>query len=101
MWDAWAAFDDTAQQVFHVIAQTGKYDHCNVTVLDDAPEGLTGLFSELLLGMKYDDPEGRPLLDLEGLKAWKPSRVEGYALLERAVDRFGYLHEWLAQMNAK
>ena len=31
----------------------------------------------------------RPLLDLEGLKAWRPGRTSGYALLERAVDRFG------------
>jgi len=39
--------------------------------------------------MSYDDPTVRRLLDLEGLKKWLPGRVEGYALLERAVDRFG------------
>lgn len=84
-----------------VIAQTAKYDHCNMTVLDDAPRVLTGRFSELLLGMKYDDPEVRPLLDMEGLKAWKPGRLEGYALLNRAVDRFAYLDPWLARMKAR
>ena len=31
--------------------------------------------------MSYDDPEVRPLLDLEGLKEWVPGRVEGYAQL--------------------
>ncbi len=26
---------------------------------------------------------------------WRPGRTEGYAALERAVDRTGYLDEWL------
>jgi len=79
------------------VLQTERYDHCNFTVLD-GPE-LTGgeagappaiaRFRELLLAMSYDDPGVRPLLDLEGLKAWCPGRTTGYAVLERAVDRFG------------
>ena len=40
----------------------------------------------LLLGMSYDNAEVRPLLDLEGLKAWKPARTSGYRLLENAVE---------------
>lgn len=71
-----------------VVLQTGLYDHCNVTVLDGAPPAVAR-FRELLLAMSYDDPEVRPLLDMEGLKAWRPGRTTGYALLERAVDRFG------------
>jgi hypothetical protein len=46
--------------------------------------------------MSYDDPEVRPLLDMEGLKVWQPGRTSGYALLERACDRFGTLDAWLA-----
>jgi ABC-type phosphate/phosphonate transport system substrate-binding protein len=71
-----------------VLLQTGRYDHCNMTVLDGAHPGL-GRFRELLLAMSYDDPEVRPLLELEGLKVWRPGRTAGYALLERAVDRAG------------
>jgi ABC-type phosphate/phosphonate transport system substrate-binding protein len=71
-----------------VIDQTRPYDHCNFTTLEDAPINLVGQFRELLLGMSYDDPEVRPLLDLEGLKVWKPGRVEGYAQLAAACDRF-------------
>lgn len=82
-----------------VVAQTGKYDHCNFTILDDAPKARIDRFRELLLSMSYDDPEVRPLLDLEGLKAWRPGRTSGYALLERAVDRFEYLDAWLARMK--
>jgi hypothetical protein len=33
---------------------------------------------------------------MEGLKVWQPGRTSGYALLERACDRFGTLDAWLA-----
>lgn len=68
-----------------VLMQTGPYDHCNFTVLDDRPLDMVNRFRELLLGMSYDDPEVRPLLDLEGLKEWRPGRVSGYHALEQAV----------------
>ena len=78
-----------------VVHVTPPYDHCNMTVLDGAPASI-GRFRELLLAMSYDDPEVRPLLDMEGLKVWQPGRTTGYALLERACDRFGTLDAWLA-----
>jgi phosphonate transport system substrate-binding protein len=40
--------------------------------------------------MSYDDPEVRPLLDLEGLRAWRPGRTHGYRPLEAAVDQSGF-----------
>jgi ABC-type phosphate/phosphonate transport system substrate-binding protein len=79
-----------------VVHVTGAYDHCNMTVLDKAPASI-GTFRELLLSMSYDDPVVRPLLDMEGLKQWQPGRTSGYALLERACDRFGTLTSWLAE----
>ena len=82
-----------------ILAQTPPYDHCNVTVLDDAPIDLAWRFVDLLLGMKYEDPVVRPLLDLEGLKQWLPGRIDGYAQLTRAVDSFGTLDGWLARMK--
>jgi ABC-type phosphate/phosphonate transport system substrate-binding protein len=82
-----------------VLTQTGRYDHCNFSIFDDAPRSLVAKFRELLLGMSYDDPMVRPLLDMEGLKAWKPGRVEGYALLERAVDRMHTIDAWLASLD--
>jgi ABC-type phosphate/phosphonate transport system substrate-binding protein len=83
-----------------VLAQTEVYDHCNFTVLDGAPDALVQRFRELLLGMRYDDARLRPLLDLEGLKAWKDGRTSGYAQLERACDKFHYIDEFLARMQA-
>jgi phosphonate transport system substrate-binding protein len=89
-----------AQGATRVLAQTLPYDHCNFTILDGAPAGLVERFRALLLGMSYADPEVRPLMDMEGLKVWMPGRVEGYAQLERAVDRFGTLAGWLAEVVA-
>lgn len=72
-----------------VIAQTPPFDHCNMTVVGSDHAELDR-FVELLLGMDYGDAEARPLMDLEGLKAWKPGRLSGYDQLEAAVDRFGF-----------
>ena len=73
-----------------VLTQTEPYDHCNFTVSPEAPSGLVSRFLELLLGMSYDDPLVRPLLDMEGLKVWREGRVQGYEALERAVDEAGF-----------
>jgi ABC-type phosphate/phosphonate transport system substrate-binding protein len=72
-----------------VLAQTPAYDHCCFTAFG-APDPREARFVELLLAMRYDDPEVRPLLDLEGLKAWRPGRTSGFAQLERAVDETGF-----------
>jgi phosphonate transport system substrate-binding protein len=84
-----------------ILAQTGAYDHCNFTVLDDAPQRLVERFRDLLLSMRYDDPKVRPLLDLEGLKAWRPARTDNYALLTRAVERFGVIEDFVACVRGR
>jgi ABC-type phosphate/phosphonate transport system substrate-binding protein len=73
-----------------ILSQTGPYDHCNMTVTDAGPAEALRRFGELLLAMDYADPEVRPLLDLEGLKQWRPGRTGGYAALEAAVDALGF-----------
>lgn len=69
-----------------VIARTGAYDHCNFTTSPGAPAELIERFVALLMAMRWDDPQVRPLLELEGLREWRAGRTSGYALLERAVD---------------
>ncbi|RKS79911.1 ABC-type phosphate/phosphonate transport system substrate-binding protein [Motilibacter peucedani] len=73
-----------------VVGQTPVYDHCTMTAGPSADPRLVDRFGELLLGMSYADPELRPLLDLEGLKEWRPPRLEGFSQLERAVDGAGF-----------
>ena len=94
-----------------VLLRTRPFDHCNFTVLDP-PHPRQARFLELLMGMRYEDPAVRGLMDLEGLKAWRPGRTSGYALLEAAVDRagawsqaglsgVGELAEWLAARGVR
>jgi hypothetical protein len=72
------------------MARTENYDHCNFTVsphaFGQARMKLVQQFVEILLKMKWEDSKVRPLLELEGLKAWLPGRVNGYRLLTDAVD---------------
>ncbi|MEH0931265.1 phosphate/phosphite/phosphonate ABC transporter substrate-binding protein [Micromonospora sp. CPCC 205558] len=72
-----------------IVAQTARYDHCNMTVRASESDGVR-LFGTLLLGMSYADPQVRPLLDLEGLTAWREGRTTGYAALAEAVDAGGF-----------
>jgi ABC-type phosphate/phosphonate transport system substrate-binding protein len=72
-----------------IVAQTAPYDHCNMTVRAPESDGVR-LFGKLLLGMSYADPQVRPLLDLEGLTAWREGRTTGYDALADAVDANGF-----------
>ena len=77
-----------------ILTQTPTYDHCNFTVLAGGGRpALLDRFTELLLSMSYDDPAVRPLLDLEGLKQWRPGRTSGYRPLEAAVAEQGFYGE--------
>jgi ABC-type phosphate/phosphonate transport system substrate-binding protein len=73
-----------------VIASTELFDHCNMTVSPGAPQADVARFGELLLAMRWDDPEVRPLLELEGLRQWLPGRTSGYVRLDQAVDEEGF-----------
>jgi ABC-type phosphate/phosphonate transport system substrate-binding protein len=73
------------------------YCHCNFTVLADFSEEQGRRWTESLLGMKYDNPRWRGLMDLEGLKSWHradSSVLEGYQVLFDAVARQGLARNW-------
>lgn len=71
-----------------ILAATEPYDHCNMTVRAD--NEMAARFGELLRSMSFEEPEIRPLLELEGLRAWETGRTSGYAALNRAVDEAGF-----------
>ncbi|MDE1138291.1 phosphate/phosphite/phosphonate ABC transporter substrate-binding protein [Paraburkholderia tropica] len=68
-----------------IVATTGAFDHCNMTVSPGVAEDDARRFGELLMAMDWNDASVRPLLELEGLRRWLPGRASGYALLDRAV----------------
>ena len=76
------------------LLRTEAFDHCNFTVVDGGPAD-EGEFVALLLGMSFADPTTRPLMEMEGLTAWKPGRVSGYGILRRAVDVDGFVDRFL------
>jgi len=84
-----------------ILTQTGSYDHCNFTVLDDAPTDLVSRFVDLLYSMDFEDPEVRPLLQLEGLKRWRPGRTDQYGLLRKSLDRFGTIDDFVARLSER
>jgi phosphonate transport system substrate-binding protein len=73
-----------------VLATTPPFDHCNFTARADLPEERTKAFVDILLGMSFQDPEVRTLMELEGLKKWLPPRTSGYGQLEKAVEVFRF-----------
>ena len=73
-----------------IIGRTGNFDHCNFTAGPYAPPELVAQFTELILAMRWENPQLRPLLELEGLREWLPARDSGYDLLERAVEEQGF-----------
>ncbi|HEV3021939.1 MAG TPA: PhnD/SsuA/transferrin family substrate-binding protein [Pirellulales bacterium] len=73
------------------------YCHCNFTVLEEFPADLGRRWTDALLGMSYDQPRWRELMDLEGLKRWVQADAEilaGYQPLFDAVERQGLARNW-------
>lgn len=72
------------------LTRTACFDHCNFTAGPRADAALVERFRAALLAMSYDDPELRPLFDMEGLKGWREGRVDGYCALDAAIDQFRF-----------
>jgi ABC-type phosphate/phosphonate transport system substrate-binding protein len=89
-YETWIADSTLPRNATRVLAETPAYDHCNFTIGPAAPPALIDRFHGLLMVMSYDNPEVRPLMELEGLRAWRDGRVEGYQPLEAAVDAAGF-----------
>ena len=75
------------------LTHTEPFDHCNMTVGPAGSKPLVDGFVARLLAMSYDDPDVRPLLDLEGLTRWLPARLEGYQALNDAVTEFKFYND--------
>jgi ABC-type phosphate/phosphonate transport system substrate-binding protein len=73
-----------------VLARTPAFDHCNFTTSPGAPAALIERFGKLVMDMSFDDPQVRPLLELEGLRQWRPGRISGYDWLARSVKATGF-----------
>ena len=91
-WERWTKDGTINGQEYVVLASTDRFDHCNFTVRDAFEKGREGDFLKVLFSMSYENPKHREMMDMEGLKAWKPGRTSGYGPLARAVEAQGYFH---------
>ncbi|MCG8652748.1 MAG: phosphate/phosphite/phosphonate ABC transporter substrate-binding protein [Pirellulales bacterium] len=64
---------------------TPPFDHCMFDALPDRDAGKKERFERALFGMKWEHPDHRRLLELEGLKVWMPPREDGYESLRAAL----------------
>ncbi|MBA2739128.1 MAG: PhnD/SsuA/transferrin family substrate-binding protein [Nocardioidaceae bacterium] len=70
---------------FEAFWESPAYSHCNFTALPDVPAERTQPWLDLLFAMDWDNPEHRPILEMEGLRRWVPPQLDGYASLFEAV----------------
>lgn len=73
-----------------VVGRSLPYDHCLFTAIRGVRDADVNTFAELLLAMSWDDPEVRPLLELEGLRQWRPPRTTRFDQLASAVDQLDF-----------
>jgi ABC-type phosphate/phosphonate transport system substrate-binding protein len=85
-WETWTRDGTIDPRTFRVLAQTQRFDHCVFTVREDFDPASERSWLDALFAMRYDIPEHREMMDLEGLKAWLPGRTTRFAALAAAVD---------------
>jgi ABC-type phosphate/phosphonate transport system substrate-binding protein len=62
------------------------FDHCMFDAMPELSDERARAFWSALEAMRWEVPEHRRLLELEGLKRWMPPREEGYQSLIDALD---------------
>ena len=65
------------------------YSHCCFTAHRELDEVLASQITAAFTAMHLDDPEHRPVLDLEGCKGFIPGTAAGYDFLEAAAEEEG------------
>jgi phosphonate transport system substrate-binding protein len=89
-WEAWTRDGTIDPERYAIVERTRLFDHCVFTVRPGVNAVAQAAWLEALFSMRYDNPEHREMMDLEGLKAWKPGRITGFGALIDAVvsERF-------------
>lgn len=73
-----------------VLYTTPGFDHCMFDAHPSADKGKLAAFQRALFAMKWEVPEHRRLLELEGLKEWMQPREQGYETLRAALTEQNY-----------
>jgi phosphonate transport system substrate-binding protein len=94
--NTWEAIgrDELMPGAFEAFWTSPAYSHCNFTALPTLPEERSEPWVEHLLAMDWDNPEHRPILEMEGLHRWVRPELDGYASLFKAVREQGIGDRW-------
>jgi ABC-type phosphate/phosphonate transport system substrate-binding protein len=85
-WGGWTQDGTIAPDEYRIVGTTGRFDHCVFTARGGLDPAAAERWLAALFAMRYDEPDHRTMMDLEGLKAWLPGRTSGFAALAAAVD---------------
>ncbi len=94
--NTWEAIgrDELMPGAFEVFWESPTYSHCNFTALPSVPDERTTPWVDHLLAMDWDNPDHRPILEMEGLRQWVRPQLDGYASLFEAVREQGISSRW-------
>ena len=93
-WQALTAAGDATVADLEVVWESERYNHCNFTALPSLDPDRSGPWVAHLLAMDWDNPDHRRILELEGLRSWKPAQLEGYRSLIEAMEAQGVADRW-------
>ena len=93
-WQALTAAGDDSVKDLEVVWESEPYTHCNFTALPRLDAARSDAWVATLMGMDWNDPEHRRILELEGLKQWVPTDLSGYDSLVQAMDAQGISDHW-------
>ncbi len=79
---------------FEAFWQSPTYSHCNFTVMPHVGDERTTPWVEQLFAMDWENPAHRSILEMEGLRAWVPPHLDGYASLFDAVREQAIPPRW-------
>lgn len=85
-WNGWTKDGTIDAGQFTIVAETDRFDHCVFTVREELDLAVERRWLDALFAMRYDNPDHREMMDLEGLKAWLPGRTSGFGPLAAAVQ---------------
>lgn len=85
-WESWTRDGTIDPSEFAVLASTDRFDHCVFTAREDLDPASERRWLDALFAMRYDEPSHREMMDLEGLKAWRPGRTTGFKALAAAIE---------------
>jgi phosphonate transport system substrate-binding protein len=95
-WERWSTDGTINPDEYAILATTPRFDHCNFSVNATFAKEREQRFLEVLFSMSYSNPKHREMMDMEGLKEWKPGRTSGYGPLEAAVKAQGFFERKVA-----